>query len=188
MRPATAAGVVALAAAASVAALVLPWQAVAVLLAGAVVAMRRRLAFVLAASAGAILNVLFFAALLPGVGFQVGPVDFSMEGAQRGLVGALRLAAVLAGNLAILSRVSVESVLDGLRLPAAATAFLAAVLATSHDLGRDFTRLVDARRLDGRWPARRLAQVPAAAALLPPLVVLAVTSRSAIAGRLLRPM
>lgn len=174
MRPPAAIGVVVLAVATSVAALVLPWPAVAGLLAAAVAVMRRRLGFVLAALAGAALNVLFFALLLPGAGLELGPVDLSADGARRGLVGALRLAALLAGNLAILSRVPVEAVLEGLRLPAAATAFLAAVLATAHDLGRDFTRLVDARRLDGRWPARRLARVPAAAALLPPLMVLAV--------------
>lgn len=171
MRRAAAFGVVALAALASAAALLAPWPAVLVLFAASAAAMRRRTGFLLAAAAGAIANAAFFALLIPGDGL---PFGLSLDGAMRGLLGALRLAALLAANVALLARVPIEGVLDGLRLPPAATAFLAAVLAAAHDLGRDFTRLLDARRLDGRWPARRMAQVPASAALLPPLVVLAV--------------
>ncbi|MEK6976439.1 MAG: DUF6580 family putative transport protein [Candidatus Thermoplasmatota archaeon] len=174
MRSVQAWGTVALAAAASAAALLLPWQAAVALLAASIAVMPRRLGFVAAALLGAALNAAFFAVLLPGGTFAFGPLDLSSEGALRGLVGALRLAAVLGANLAILSRRPVEAVLDGLGLGVRVTAFLAAVLATAHDLGRDFARLVDARRLDGRWPKRRLARIPASAALLPPLLVLAV--------------
>lgn len=173
MRPFPAWAVVLTLAILSAATLLLPWQALAFVLAIAVLVLRRRLPFVIAALAGGVVNVALFAILLPGAGRDVGPVSLSADGALRGLVGALRLAALLGTNLAVLSRVRIEAVLDGLRLPAAAAAFLAAVLATAHDLGRDFQRLVDARRLEDRWP-KGLAQVPASAALLPPLVVLAV--------------
>lgn len=178
MNRAAAFGVVALAVALSAAALLFPWPAVAILLLASILVMRRRLAFVAATALGIVLNVVVFASLMPGPGWSLGPFDVSSGGAVQALLGALRLAALLGANLALLSRASVEPVLDALRLPPAATAFLAAVLVTSQDLGRDFTRLVDARRLHGRWPARRLAQVPAAAALLPPLLVLAVRHAS----------
>jgi hypothetical protein len=92
----------------------------------------------------------------------------------RGLVGAMRLAAVLGANLAVLSWASAGRLLDGLGLPARATAFLGAVLLTAEDLGRDFRRLVDAQRLAGAWPSRLAAKAGAAARLLPPLAVLAV--------------
>lgn len=92
----------------------------------------------------------------------------------RGAIGALRLAAILGANLAVLSWTSIGRLLDGLGLPARATAFLGAVLLTAEDLGRDFLRLVDAQRLAGAWPHRLLAKAGAAARLLPPLAVLAV--------------
>lgn len=174
MRPATAWAVVAAMAAASAAAFLLPLPAAGALAAAAALALRRRVGFVLAAVGGGAVNVLLFAFLLQGPGWSLGPVHLSEEGARVGLAGAVRLAAAVGANLAILSRAPVEQVIDALGLPASATALLAAVLVTAHDLGRDLDRLRDAARLDGRWPARRLARVPASARLLPPLVVLAV--------------
>lgn len=179
MRPAAAWGIVALLAAASAAAFVLPLRLVAALLLVAVAAMRGRAAFAVAAVAGAAVNVAIYALILHGPGVDLGPATLSARGAWIGFAGALRLAAALGANLAVLSRFAPEAVLDGLRLPPATTSFLAAVLVGAHDLGRGFARLRDAARLDGRWPAGRLAQVPAAARLMPPLLVLAVRQAQA---------
>lgn len=174
MRPALAWGLVALLAASTVAAFVLPVPVAAALAALAVVAMRRRAGFVAVAALGGVVNVAVFALILQGPGLSWGPLTLSQEGLRVGLAGTLRLAAALGSNLAVLSRVPLEPLIDGLRLPAGATALLAAVLVTTHDLARDLDRLRDAARLDGRWPRRRLARLPASARLLPPLVVLAV--------------
>jgi hypothetical protein len=91
----------------------------------------------------------------------------------RGLEGGLRLGAALAVNLAILTRVGAARIVDGLRLPPRTTALLAAVLLAAHDIGRDFARLKDARRLEGAWPLGRLARAREAARLVPALVVAA---------------
>lgn len=93
------------------------------------------------------------------------------EAAARGLVGGVRLVGGLAVNLAVLSRVPVPVLLDGLALPLGVRTLLAAVLLAARDIGRDFARLRDARRLEGEWPAGRLAAAGAAASLLPSLVV-----------------
>lgn len=90
-----------------------------------------------------------------------------------GLVGGMRLAAALAVNLAIVGRLGAARILEGLRLPARATALLAAILLAAHDLASDFARLRDARRLEGAWPAGRIARAREAAGLLPALVVAA---------------
>lgn len=174
MKPAAAWGTVALAALATAAAFLLPPEAALVLLVVAVAGLRRPGPFLGATAVAVALNVAFFALLLPGRTASLGPLGVSPEGAWRGLVGAVRLAAAAGANLAILTRIPLEPVLDGLRLGRGPTAFLAAVLASAHDLGRDLGRLVDARRLDGAWPRGRLARVRAAAGLLPPLVVVAV--------------
>lgn len=155
---------------------------VAAQLAASLVVMRRRWGFGTAAALGIGFNAFLFALLLPGPGWSPTPlssfgVSLSSEGALTGFWGGVRLAAVAGANLAILSRVPVEAVLDGLRLPHAATAFLAAVLASAHDLGREWGRLVDARRLDGAWPGG-WRRVPAAARLLPALLVVAVRRAS----------
>lgn len=97
----------------------------------------------------------------------------SVEGAWRGFVGGLKLTAVLGGNLAVLSRVGGARLVDGLRLPPAATALLAAVVLSAHDVGADFRRLRSARLLEGAWPQRRLARVWGSARLLPPLMLAA---------------
>src|SRR5687767_4009474 len=117
MRRAAAVAVVALAVLASAAALLFPWPAVLVLLVASVAAMPRRVGFVIAAAAGALVNAAFFALLMPGGGLSLGPVVLSLDGALLGLVGAARLAALLGANVALLARVPVEAVLDGLRLP-----------------------------------------------------------------------
>ena len=174
MKPSEAWVAVAVLLAASAAAFVLPLGNVLLLLALAVVLMRRRLGFLVTALLGGAANVGIYAMLLQGPGLELGPLTLSSEGARVGLAGAIRLAAAVGANLALLSRVPPEQVLDGLRLPAGATAFLAAVLVGAHDLGRVLVRLRDAARLDGRWPPGRLARIVASARLLPPLMVLAV--------------
>lgn len=175
MRPPAAWGVVLSLGAASTLALVLPAWAAALLLGLALASLRRgRMAFLLAALVGAAVNVALFALLIPGPGVDVAGATLSAKGAALGFTGAVRLSAGLGLNLAILSWARIEAVVDGLSLPPGATAFLAAVVGSAHDLGRDFVRLQDAARLDGRWPRGAWARTVASAALLPPLVVLAV--------------
>lgn len=122
------------------------------------------------------LHALLFALTLPGAGptVDLGPLALGWDGAKVGLAGAIRLAAILGLNLAAVSWVPVAVLLDGLRMPARATAFLGAVLISANDLGRDAVRLVDAQRLDGRWPHRGWGKARAAAGLLAPLAVLAL--------------
>jgi len=176
MKRAEAVGVLAAMATLTVVATLAPPAIAAGLVLAAILALRKArrafLGFVLVSLA---LNALLFALLLPGPdAFAVGPVSLGWEGARLGLVGAIRLAAILGANLAILSWVSVGVLLDGLRLPPPATAFLGAVLLAAHDLGRDAGRLVDALRLDGRWPHGLWRKARAAATVLPPLAVLAL--------------
>lgn len=124
-------------------------------------AMRGRKTFVAFVVVALPLNVLI-------LGFAAPP-----DGWTRGFVGGMRLAAALALNLAIVTRLSAERLLEGLRLPPRATALLAAVLLAAHDLARDFERLKLARRLDASWPNGRLARAREGARLLPALVVAA---------------
>lgn len=135
----------------------------------------RRLGFLAFAAVTVAINALLFAVLVPGDGpLQWGPLAFGREGAMRGLAGGLRVSAVLGANLAILSWMPAGRMLDGLGLPKRASAILGAVVLSAHDLGRDAGRLVDAFRLDGAWPRRRLARAAASARLLPALTVLAL--------------
>jgi uncharacterized membrane protein len=163
-------------AASSVVALAAPWTVVAALAIVAVAALReRRTAFVLYSA----LTVLLYAGLLSALtagpdSWTLGPLRLGPEGFWRGLVGGLRLAAILGANLAILSHVPPQQLLDGLHLPRRTTAFLGAVLLAAHDLGRDGGRLATARRLDGAWPRGRMARVRAAASLTAPLAVQAM--------------
>jgi len=123
--------------------------------------MRERRAFLLFLAVALPLNVLILALAVKPDGWLLG------------LVGGMRLAAALAVNLAILGRVGAARLLEGLRLPPRATALLAAILLAAHDLGRDFARLRDARRLEGAWPARPLSRAREAARLVPALLVAA---------------
>lgn len=97
-------------------------------------------------------------------------------GAVAGAQGGLRLGAALALNVAGLERVGTERLLDGLRLPHRATAWMAAVLVAAHDVARDAGALVDARRLEGEsgWPKRVLGRARAMAQVLPALVARSV--------------
>lgn len=141
------------------------WACVAVA-AGALVVLRKgRVAFLSFALVSVALNAALFALLLPG--------PWS-AGALVGGAGAVRLAAVLGLNLAVLSWFPASRLLDALRPPPATTAFLGAVLLAAHDLGRDAVRLVDALRLDGRWPRSLWRKAAAAAGLMPALAVLAL--------------
>ena len=157
--------------------LVAPAWMCALVAAGSLAALRKgRLAFLGFTLATLALNALLFALLRPGpaaIAFG-GGVAVGLEGALVGLAGALRLSAVLGLNLAVLSWVPPSRLLDAVRLPAGPTAFLGAVLLAAHDLGRDAGRLLDAARLDGRWPHGLWRKARAAAALLPPLLVLAL--------------
>ena len=133
---------------------------------------RGRLGLMVFAAATLLVNTLLLAWLSPGAEtVAVGPLQLGTAGAMLGAVGALRVIAIVALNQAILTHLPLPVWLDGLRLPVRATAFLAAVLLASRDVGRDFGRLRDARRLDGAWPHSRLARARAAAALLAPLLV-----------------
>jgi hypothetical protein len=153
-----------------------PWAG-ALVAAGSLAALRKgRAAFLGFTLVTLALNALLFAVLRPGpAGLALfGGLSVGAEGALVGLAGALRLSAVLGLNLAVLSWVPPSRLLDALRLPAPPTAFLGAVLLAAHDLGRDAGRLLDAARLDGRWPHGLWRKARAAAALLPPLLVLAL--------------
>lgn len=90
-----------------------------------------------------------------------------------GLTGGLRLAAALSVNLAIIGRLGAPRLIDGLRLPPRATALLGAILLAAEDVGRDFARLRDARRLEGARPRSWHKRAQQSARLLPPLVVAA---------------
>ncbi|MEA3166378.1 MAG: Cobalt transport protein [Thermoplasmata archaeon] len=175
-RPTAWATLVGLAVATTVVAAFLPSWACAVVVAAALAALRKgRLAFAGFVAFTLAFNALLFAILLPGPGaLHWGPFAIGASGALLGAAGALRLAALLGLNLAVVSWLPASTLLDGLRLPARATAFLGAVLLAAHDLGRDAVRLVDAQRLDGRWPHGLWRKARAAAALLPPLAVLAL--------------
>lgn len=152
-----------------------PAVAVGLVLAAVLALRNGRAAFLGFVGVSLLLNALLFGLFLPGAAaFPLGPFSFGWTGARLGLLGAIRIAAVLGANLAVLSWVSAGVLLDGLRLPPAATAFLGAVLLAAHDLGRDAVRLVDALRLDGRWPHGLWRKARAAATLLPPLAVLAL--------------
>ena len=163
-------------AAASALAFLLPLSAVVLLVAVSVAALRtgRRAFLGYSLVTLAIYSALFGLVLHAPPVWNLGPLSWGAGGALRGLSGGLRLVAVLAGNLAILSRVPLERLLDGLGLPRKVLAFLGAVLLSAHDLGRDSARLVAARRLEGRWPASRLRKAAAAARIVAPLAVLAL--------------
>jgi energy-coupling factor transporter transmembrane protein EcfT len=168
--------VVAAMAGASLVALLAPWPVVGAFAIVAIVALRqRRAAFLVYSILTVALYAVLLATLAPGSEpWLLGPLRVGREGLQRGLVGGLRLSTILGANLAILSRRSPQHVLDGLRLPRRATAFLGAVLLAAHDLGRDGARLATARRLDGAWPRRRTARIRAVASLTAPLAVRAL--------------
>lgn len=161
--------------------------AVASLLAATVLAARhhRAMAAALVASTLAF-NAIVFGFLLPGeAAWTWGVLAFGWEGVLLGLRGGIRIAAVLAINVTVLSWIAPTRLLDGLHLPAGVTAFLGALVLAAQDLARDASRLVDAARLEGTWPANRLRRAVAVGRLLPALVVVAIR-RSTIRAEALR--
>ncbi|MEA3144278.1 MAG: hypothetical protein QOG31_1602 [Thermoplasmata archaeon] len=147
--------------------------AAALLVVGTTAASHRRALLVLGGVSLAA-NLLLFGLFGPGTVTTIGWIP--VHGAGIALAGAtaLRLTAVAAVNLGGLTRVPMERLLDGLRLPARVAGTLAAVALCARDVGRDAARLVDAAKLDGTWPARRLPQARTVAALLPALLVASV--------------
>lgn len=156
-------------------ALVAPWPAVAAAGVAALATLRRgRIGFLVFAALSIAINAFLLAWLAPGPStVAVGPLRLGLDGAWLGVVGGLRLVAVVGVNLAFFSWVAPARLLDGLRLPRSVTGFLAAVLIASQDIGRDFRRLQDARRLEGGEGEGRWARVRGAAALMAPLLVAA---------------
>lgn len=155
--------------------LILPPIPLAAFAVAAVVALRSgRRTFLVFAFFTLGLNALLLGWLVPGETAFAAGLPFSKLGLTRGLLGGLRLVAVTGANLAVLSRLGLQAVLDGLHLPPRSTAFLGAVLLAAHDLGRDAQRLALAQRLDGRWPRNPLRRLVAAARMLGPLMVLAL--------------
>ncbi len=134
-----------------------------------------RRGFLLLGVLGIALNVLLLALFLPGSGpaWQLGPIRLGAEGASRGLASGIRLAAIAGANFATLSHYPPTRILEDLRLPPRLTGLLAATLIAAQDVGRDFQTIRDARRLDGAWPKSRWKRIPAAATLLPTLMVAA---------------
>lgn len=158
MRPVAAVAVLALMAVATALALLAPWPVAAGIAAcGLLLARSGRRGLVAFAAVALPLNAL--------VGW------LALGSPWSGLVGGVRLFAALAANVALLSRVGLPRLLDGLRLPAPLAAPVAAVLLAAGDAGRDFAKLRDARRLDGGWPKGKLAAAREAATLLPALFV-----------------
>ncbi|HUR63430.1 MAG TPA: DUF6580 family putative transport protein [Candidatus Thermoplasmatota archaeon] len=156
------------------AALLAPLPVAAALLAVGATAARHRRAILVLGGASLAANLLLFGLFGPGTVTTIGWIP--VHGAGIALAGAtaLRLTAVAAVNLGGLARVPMERLLDGLRLPPRVAGTLAAVALCARDVGRDAARLVDAAKLDGAWPARRLAQARTVAALLPALLVASV--------------
>jgi energy-coupling factor transport system permease protein len=176
MRRAAAVGLVLLLLAGTAALVLAPVWACALVVALSALALRTgRRAYLAFVALTLPLHAALFALTIPGGDpVHLGPIAFGLDGARAGLAGAIRLASILGLNLAAVSWVPVAVLLDGLRLPARATAFLGAVLIAANDLGRDAVRLVDAQRLDGRWPHGWRRKAKAAAGLLAPLAVLAL--------------
>lgn len=184
MKTLAAASVVATLVALTVVSLLAPAWALVLLAVVALVVMRSRRGFLAFSASTLAINVLIVAWFLPGDPahiWRLGFVQLGRDGALAGLVGGLRLVSLLGCNLALLSRVAPSAVLDGLRLPPRTAGLLAATLIAAHDVGRDFQGILAARRLDGQWPGRWLARLPAAARLLPAL--LAASLRRAEARR-----
>jgi uncharacterized membrane protein len=175
MNRSQAAAVLAAMAALSTVALVAPWQAAILVATGSWAGLRRgRAGFAVFTAATLAINAVLMAAFLQGgTVWRAGPLELWSTGASIGLRSGLRMVAVVGANLAILSRIPVEALLDGLRLPARSTAWLAAVLIAAHDVGRDHARLRTAARLQGRNPRGLRQGLSHAAALLPTLLLLA---------------
>lgn len=159
---------------ATVAALVLPWAALVALAVVAWATMPRRWGFLAFAAVTISFNAVLLAWLHPAApDAHVGPIGLSETGFLAGAVGGTRIVALMAANLAIVSRYAPARLLEDLRLPRRAQGFLAAILIAAHDVGRDFARLRDARRLEGAAADGRMDRVRAAAALVPALMVAA---------------
>ncbi len=149
---------------------ILAWLAVMMSFQGRFGLGKARTGFLWFVGISLVFNTVLLGFVSPGTG-TIGPLSFGIEGAIRGAMGAIRLAAVVGVNLAWLQEENVAAVLDGLRLPRSATVFLAAILIAVQDVGRDFSRMVEGRRMMGTWPEGRLNRVRAAAQLVTPLMV-----------------
>lgn len=173
MNRAAALGVLALLAAATALALLAPWPVLALMTVGALPLLRKgRAGYAAFVATTLAINALLLALILPGPrALDLGPLTLGLDGAWKGLTGGLRLTAALGANLALLGLVGAARLLDGLRLPAPATALLAAVVLSAHDVAADFQRLRTARLLEGQWPRPRMARAREAARLLPLLVL-----------------
>lgn len=161
MRRSTAIALVAAMLAGTTVALLAPWPILAAATLMGTLVMRRRGAFLAFAAISIPLNVLILA------------IAVRPDGWALGLIGGLRLTTALAVNLAILSRVGAPVLVEGLHIPPRAAALLAAIVLAAHDVGRDFARLRDARRLEGAWPASRIGRAREAARLVPGVMVAA---------------
>lgn len=134
---------------------------------------RGRRAFVATSTIMAAIYALILGAFTPGPEplLQTTWLDWGLEGAITGAIGMMRLSAVLAVNLAVVTNITLPAWLDALHLPARATAFTASVLLAAKDLADDQDRIVAARKTDGAWPVGRRARARAAAGVVAPMVV-----------------
>ncbi len=136
-------------------------------------ALRRhgRLGFLGVAALTIALNILLFGFLIwTGPGVQLGPVSFYPQAAAVGAAAGLRLAAAVGANFAVFDRAPATVVLDGLRLPARLTGFLAAIVLGAHAVSEDARRLALAQRLE-MGPGGLRAKLRGVARLLPPLLL-----------------
>lgn len=145
MKRAAAAGLVLLLAVTASLALLAPWWAAGLLAAASAAALRKgRVGFLLFA-----VSTLALGMWILGAWMSRDPLAPSPTGMLAGLLGSIRLVAVLGANLAVLSWVPAVRILDGLRLPPRATAIAAAAVIAAHDVGADLRRIAIADRLRG---------------------------------------
>lgn len=174
MRPIAAWSLVVALTAATAATLLGPWPMVLVLALVAAASVRGRAGFLLFAALSVAINAALLAWLQPGADPRsLWGITWGLDGLMHGAVGGLRLVAVVGVNLAAVQRAPLAAWLEGLRLGRRPTAFLAAVLMASRDVGRDLDRMRRAQVLDGAWPEGRIDRLRAVAALMPGMLVAA---------------
>ena len=171
---------VAMAAAASIAALVAPpWVAGLIVLTCLVLARRSRATLVTTTVVALVINVAFFVVLVSdgNVLWQLGWFKVTHGALLKGIAGGLRLVAILGANTVLLDRVPPARLVASLNLPSRTKAWISALLLAITDIVSDWRRLQTVARLRTRTQGKlRLA-----AETIPSL--LAASVRSAHARR-----
>lgn len=116
-----------------------------------------------------IVNTLLLGLLTGIPTYEIGPISWSNEGAWRGVVGASRISAILIWN-GVAMNVGHAWFLEGLRLPARPTAYIGAIWLAMAGLKEDANNIQTLHKINGTWPARKLAQINLAVSLIPTLL------------------